>query len=173
MKDNERKHARGGGGARPIGAFTARTLDPIARARGFATTAILSDWPAVVGAELAAFTMPDRLVWPRRTEDAEEGNTQSTWRAEGAVLVLRVDGPRGIELQHRADQILDRINTYFGYRAVAQLRFLQAPVQREKRFPSDLPATEEVAPISGISDSGLSQALGKLAAGVKSPKQPV
>ena len=57
------------GGARAIGAFVERALDKAARARGFATTALLSDWPAIAGSELARYTMPDRIIWPRRRED--------------------------------------------------------------------------------------------------------
>lgn len=90
MDETERKAlARAAGGARPIGAYAARALDPSARARGFATTALLREWPAIVGAELAEFTMPDRLVWPRRREDAEEPSSQKGWRTEGAILVLK------------------------------------------------------------------------------------
>jgi len=75
--------------------------------------------------------MPDRLVWPRRREDAEEPSPKKSWRPEGAVLVLRVEGPRAIEVQHRSGPILERVNTYFGYRAVAEMRILQAPVDRK------------------------------------------
>ena len=105
---------------------------PIARARGFAITSLLSEWPAVVGEELASFTAPEKVVWPRRSEDGEAASPQSAWRTDGAILVLKVDGPRAIEVQHRAEQILERVNIYFGYRAVAQLRFLQAPLGKAK-----------------------------------------
>ena len=64
------------------------------------------------------------------------------WRAEGATLVLRVDGPRAIEVQHRSGKILDRVNTYFGYRAVAEMRILQAPVVRAGRPPPAPPALD-------------------------------
>ena len=103
----------------------------MARARGFATTALLSDWPSIVGAELARFTMPDKVVWPRHRDDADETNQQRGRRDEGAILVLRVDGPRAIEVQHRSGQILERVNRHFGYRAVAEMRILQAPVTRK------------------------------------------
>lgn len=162
MPDHEQKQRWAWGGARAIGAFATRMLDPVARARGFATTAILSEWPAVVGGDLAAFTVPDRLVWPRRAQDADEAPRQRGWRPDGATLVLRVDGPRAIEVQHRAEQILERVNTYFGYRAVSQLRFLQAPIHREQRAPSPPPAKAEVPPIAGIGDDGLSRALARL-----------
>ncbi len=137
MQDNERKAwQKGGSAAKAVGAYVARLLDPIARARGFAITSLLSEWPTVVGEELASFTAPDKLVWPRRTEDREATTPQSAWRNDGAILVLKVDGPRAIELQHRAEQILERVNMYFGYRAIAQLRCpAGAPAQGQGPSP--------------------------------------
>jgi len=166
MDDTERRAlARAASGARPIGAYAARALDPAARARGFATTALLSEWPAIVGAELAQFTMPDRVVWPKRREDGEEAGPQRGHRGEGAVLVLRVEGPRAIEVQHRSGQILERVNSYFGYRAIAEMRILQAPVTRKaSRAPSPVPPLDPDAlpPSADIEDRGLRAALLRL-----------
>src|SRR5262245_52275361 len=168
MPDNERKAwVKTARGARAIGCYVANMLDPIARARGFAVTSLLSEWPAVVGEELARFTAPDKVIWPRRSEDGETASPQSAWRAEGAILVLKVDGPRAIEVQHRAEQILERVNVYFGYRAIAQLRFLQAPLPNAR---SEAPAharAEEPIPDLGLADSGLARALGRLSAGIR------
>ena len=163
MDDTKRRAFAGG--ARPIGAYAARALDPAARARGFATTALLSEWPAIVGAELAQFTMPDRVVWPRRRDDSEEASLPQGRRGEGAVLVLRVEGPRAIEVQHRSGQILERVNSYFGYRAVAEMRILQAPVTRKaSRPPSPAPPLDPDAlpPSAAIEDRGLLAALLRL-----------
>jgi hypothetical protein len=166
MDQNERRAlARGASGARPIGVYAARALDPSARARGFATTALLSEWPAIVGAELARFTMPDRVAWPRRREDGKERSPQRGWRGEGAILVLRVEGPRAIEVQHRSGQILERVNSYFGYRAIAEMRILQAPVTRApSRSPAPPPPVDtDVLPASAsIEDQGLRSALSRL-----------
>jgi hypothetical protein len=166
MDDSERRAwVRNSSWARPIGAYAARALDPAARARGFATTALLSEWPALVGAELAEFTMPDRVVWPKRREDAEDTGPPSGRRAEGAVLMLRVEGPRAIEVQHRSGQILERVNAYFGYRAVAEMRILQAPVTRKTpRSAAPAPPIDPGAlpPVAEIKDSGLRAALLRL-----------
>jgi len=166
MDDTERRAlARSAGWARPIGAYAARALDPTARARGFATTAILSEWPAIVGAELAQFTMPDKVVWPKRRGDAEEASPQRGRRGEGAILVLRVEGPRAIEVQHRSGQILERVNSYFGYRAVAEMRILQAPVTRKAvRSPASAPPIDPntLTPSAAIEDRGLRAALLRL-----------
>jgi len=157
-------------GARAIGSYVAKALDPAARARGFATTALLSDWPAIVGGELAKFTMPDRVVWPRRREELETGTKQRGHRAEGATLVLRIEGPRAIEVQHRSGQILERVNAYFGYRAVTEMRFLQAPIARAAKRTK--PQKEPLAAYSlpkeaGIEQEDLARALTRLGAGAK------
>ncbi len=166
MNDAQRKSfARSAVWARPIGAYAAGALDPAARARGFATTAILSEWPAIVGAELAKFTMPDKLVWPRRRDDAENATPPKGRRDEGAILVLRVEGPRAIEVQHRSGQILERVNSYFGYRAVAEMRILQAPVTRKAARPvvAAPPIDPDALPPSAtIDDKGLRAALLRL-----------
>ena len=166
MDERERTSlARAAAAARPIGAFSAHALDPAARARGFATAALLADWPAIVGAELARFTMPDRVVWPRHRDDDGESVRHQGRREDGAVLILRVDGPRAIEVQHRSRQILERVNGHFGYRAVAEMRILQAPVARKQAAAPPLEPIEPGAlPASAaIEDGGLREALKRLA----------
>ncbi len=162
---NGKRRAWGAWTARPIGAFTARTLDRAAHGRGFATPALLSQWQAIVGADLAQFTMPDRVVWPRRMDDPDKTEARRGRRDEGAVLILRVDGPRAIEVQHRSGQILERVNSHFGYRAVAEMRILQAPVRRKpKRAPKPprpIDASALAAPAE-IEDRGLRAALTRL-----------
>jgi len=158
------------GGARAIGAYVAKALDPAARARGFATTALLSDWPAIAGHELARFTMPDRVIWPRRHDEGVEAPIRGH-RSNGATLVLRVEGPRAIEVQHRSAQILERVNAYFGYRAITEMRFLQGPIGRTA---APRPAPKPPLPAyalpksAGIQHKGLARALARLGAGAKS-----
>jgi len=169
MTQNKRK-AFGKSGPRAIGSFVAKALDPAARARGFATTALLSDWPAIVGRELAQFTMPDRVLWPRRRDEEDGDKPKKGHRADGATLVLRIEGPRAIEVQHRAGQILERVNSYFGYRAVTEMRFLQAPIARAQRpeaKKAPLP-TYTLPKSAGIEDAGLRRALSRLGAGARS-----
>lgn len=162
--------ARAAATARPIGAYAQRALDPAARARGFATTAILSEWNAIVGSELAQFTAPDRVVWPRRREEREQPDAPRGRRDEGAVLVLRVDGPRSIEVQHRSGQILERVNAYFGYRAVIEMRILQAPVRgRPVRAPCVQPPLDPgvLGQSAAIRDEALRAALLRLGTAAK------
>ena len=89
----------------------------------------------------------------------------------GATLVLRVDGARALDVQYKAGQIIERINAYFGYAAVAQLRIVQAPIGAG---PSAIPpvASKPAEPltqeVAHIADPGLRDALARLGANVQS-----
>ena len=63
--------------------------------------------------------MPLKLAFPRGE------------RRDG-TLILRVRGSFAIELQHMAPQLLERINGYLGYGAVARLKFEQGRLPRPK-----------------------------------------
>ena len=110
--------------------------------------------------------MPDRVVWPHHRDDDGETVRYQGRREEGAILILRVDGPRAIEVQHRSRQILERVNGHFGYRAVAEMRILQAPVARK---PAPAAVAQPIEPgalpsSAAIEDGGLREALKRLAA---------
>ena len=69
-----------------------------------------------------------------------------------------------------ARQIIERVNAYFGYAAVAELRIGQAPLDRAGRRPhsprrtAPPPLRQEVA---HIQDGALREALARLGAGIK------
>jgi len=94
---------------------------------------LLTEWRTIVGHELAEYSIPERLKWPRNV-DAYTDTPAGEKGRPGATLVLRVDGPRAIDLQFQSGQIIERINTYFGYQAVTGLRFIQAPVEARNRY---------------------------------------
>jgi hypothetical protein len=158
-------------GLKSIGGFAATSLEPAARARGFTTMALLEQWDSIVGASTARFTKPDRLIWPRPPREAPEDEPkQARKRPEGATLVLRVDGPRSIEVQYKAQQIMERVNSFFGYRAVVEMRIKQAPVGRLTRPKPQppLPPDPSVLPEeASIEDGPLRDALVRLGTAAK------
>lgn len=127
---------RGRSSARALGTFVPKLAGKSFEKYGFSIVMLLTEWRAIVGAELAEFSIPERLKWPRNV-DAYADTPAGERRRPGATLVLRVDGPRAIDLQYQSAQILERINAYFGYQAVTELRFVQAPV--ESRGKQSLP----------------------------------
>ena len=94
---------------------------------GFSTATLLTDWSTIVGDQVAGYAVPERIKWPRGAGASDDAEPEARGRS-GAVLVLRVDPARALDVEYKGQQILERINAYFGYRAVAELRLLQAPI---------------------------------------------
>lgn len=105
-----------GRGPRPLAAMVADITRPVFGSRGFADGAIVKDWPIIVGAHLGARSVPEKITYP----SAEH---------RGGTLRLRVDsGGLAIELQHLEPVVIERINGYFGYQAIARLALVNGPV---------------------------------------------
>ena len=66
-------------------------------------------------------------------------NTES----EPGTLLLRVEGPTAVEIQHLGGVILERVNRFFGWQAVGQLALRQAPLRRAAQ--PKLPAVDSAA----------------------------
>jgi hypothetical protein len=102
------------------------------------------------------------MQWPR-APDGEQ--------PEPGTLMLRVEGPAAIEIQHLAPQILERVNRFFGFAAVGRLTLRQAPLARRQRRKAATPDPEAVKRMAeslpGIEDESLKDALARLGASVK------
>lgn len=128
--------------------------------RGLGEAQLVAEWRAVVGEELAAETLPMRLSFV-------QGGRRN------GVLKLRVTSAAALAVQHREPQILERINSFFGYGAVARLALVQGPlpdrVRTRLRVPRALTAAERASlsrRISQVSDPGLKSALERLGAAI-------
>jgi hypothetical protein len=159
-------------GVKAVGSFIPRLTRKAFEKYGFSAATLITDWPAIAGRELAACTAPERLKWPRRVERSEDETDAADSGRPGATLVLRVDPAQALDVQYNARQIIERINAYFGYAAVAELRILQAPVaplrqDRASHRPAPTALTQEVA---GVADAALRDALGRLGAGIRAQR---
>ena len=118
--------------ARPLAEFLDVCLSPSLAAQGFATSDIIMAWPDIVGDRLAAFTQPLKIEWKRKGPHADPET-----RPDPATLVIRVESAFALELQHLAPTVIDRVNTYYGWRCIGKLVLKQGPVRRvEKKRPT-------------------------------------
>lgn len=164
--------------AKSVGAFVPGLTRKSFEKYGFSTATLLTDWTVIAGRELAAFTLPERLKWPRNVDAYSDVDAGARGRP-GATLILRVDGPRAIEIQYQTAQIMERINAHFGYRAVAEIRFIQAPLPKRHRTAAESEikpaATGATAPDSdglpAVADPALAAALARLKANMAREKQ--
>ncbi len=112
-----RASGRGGGPralAQPLGKVTREVFGR----RGLADGAILNDWPQIAGDHLAGHSLPEKVSFPRGSR-------------AGGTLCLTVDnGSLATELMHLAPLLIERINGYFGFCAVAKLKITQGPLPK-------------------------------------------
>jgi hypothetical protein len=149
--------------ARSLADLSASVLADAFKKQGFASTELITRWADIAGSEIAAHCEPIRLQW-RRMPDGEP--------SEPATLVLRVEGPAAVEIQHMSNVLLERINRFFGWHAVGRIALRQAPLAQRpaRRSPpkTDSDVIETVASTLGaVEDEGLRQALARLGAAVK------
>jgi hypothetical protein len=145
-------------GPRSLAAPLAKVTRPIMRRRGLASAHVVSKWGEIMGPQMAAQSIPQRYVPDRQG---------------GGTLHVRVGGGWATEFQHLEPQIIERINTFFGYRAVSRLVLKQGPVpQREKRLRNVEIADDGAAPPVAVDDEALRAALQRLGRAVRNrPKR--
>jgi hypothetical protein len=161
--------------ARPLADYVLRELDPLVAARGFGEASLLLCWREIVGARIARICAPASLQWPprARTKPAEPPGAKRRERTprEPATLVLRVDPGFGLELQHLAPTIIDRVNAHLGWRCVARLSLRQeelAPASPARPSPGRPPKADAAAraraaeAVEGVAEEALRAALIRL-----------
>ena len=147
--------------AKPLRDLLNKLIGDAFTRQGFASAELVTRWDDIVGHEIAAYSEPIKLQWPRRA-DGEGG--------EAGTLVLRVEGPAAIEIHHLAALICERVNRFLGWRAVERLALRQAPLRRRQTTAArtmEPAATGGIAEkLSDIKDEELREALARLGAAV-------
>ena len=129
---------------------------------GFAHGDLVAQWAAIAGDDVAAKCSPLRMAWPK-------GRDRQKRQAEGATLTVRADQGAGLALSYQTTAIVERINAYFGYHAVANLKI----VQRDRTVRHQAPASGITGPtpdivnivrqkIDRLQDKELKEALARL-----------
>ena len=149
--------------AKPLSVLLSDVFSDAYAKQGFAARELVTRWEEIAGPKIARHSEPLKMQWPRPVE----GQPQ-----EPATLVLRVEGPMALEIQHESDVLLQRVNRFFGWSAVGRLALRQAPLSRRERprAPSapDPKAIAKVAEtLSAIEDEELRAALARLGASIK------
>jgi hypothetical protein len=149
--------------AKPLSVLLGGAINELFARQGFASRELVTRWAEIAGPEIAMHAQPLKIQWPRPVEGQPP---------EPATLVLRVEGPMALEIQHTSDVILGRVNRFFGWNAVGRLALRQAPLSRPaRRIRRKGPDASEVANVAGtleaVEDESLRTALARLGASIK------
>ena len=126
---------------------------------GFVQSSIVSRWREIVGERYAGVSSPESIRFP-------------VGRKSDGVLTLVVEGAHAPMMQHVSPVIVERVNRFFGYSAVARVTFKQGVVQLAKAKSRVAPPSLRPIPadlgdsLREIADPELRQVLEALARGV-------
>jgi hypothetical protein len=147
-------------------------LDPVLAKRAGINTLLLGSWDEIAGEDFADCTRPEKIAWPRRaSEMTGEGGYQP------GVLTIACEGARALFLTHAQGELIQRINGFFGFPAINQMRIVQKPVAAPpKPYSKPRPLTGERARhletlIDGIENDALKAALTRLGTAVLAPRK--
>ncbi|MDI7861399.1 DUF721 domain-containing protein [Rhizobiaceae bacterium n13] len=153
-------------GATQIAALANGMIDPLLAKRAGINTALLGSWDAIVGEDFADCTRPEKIAWPRREHTADGGGY-----APG-LLTIACEGARALFLSHAQGELIQRINGFFGFHAVSQIRIVQKPVSQAFRHPRKPPPLKGEAArrletmMEGIESDQLRRAIERLGTAV-------
>jgi hypothetical protein len=104
-----------GGEARAVSDLMPEIGRAAFRRFGFVQSSVVSRWDEIVGARYAAVSAPESIRFP-------------VGKKSDGTLELTVEGAHATMIQHVLPEIVERVNRFFGYGAVARVKVRQGTV---------------------------------------------
>lgn len=139
-KQIETETPRRSSGLVSFGVDVRKLLEPLLGRKGLLQADVISHWQDILGTELASGVTPFSISFSKAKE--------------GAVLTVKAfSGAYAVEFTARKEQIRERLNSYFGYPAIGDIRIQQggtftppAPIKEKPVFSPQ--KTEEIQRIA-------------------------
>lgn len=163
-----KRHSSTRGFARASGLMKDR-ISRASESRGFAQSRVLTHWPEIVGDQIASIARPVEISYARQ--------------GFGATLTVLTTGAQAPMLEMQKEQLRARVNSVYGYNAIARIRITQTaatgfaegkasfehrPKPETKPAPHPDVVRQAVQTASPVKDQGLRMALETLATNVLS-----
>lgn len=141
-------------------------VEALAGKKGFAEADVLLKWPEIVGEAHKRICQPQAVRF--------SGN-----RSIGATLVVETTSARAAEVDHLSPVLIERINQFYGYRAISRIKVVQTGMpgfaEGQAAFDGPAPAERIIDPAieseaaemtRDIENEGLRKALTRMGANV-------
>lgn len=153
---------RSGRGARAVAELVPAVGDKAFRRFGFAQNAVVARWAEIVGEQYARYSSPESIGFP-------------AGKKAGGTLRVVVTGSFAPMLKHVEPQVIERVNRFFGYAAVARLalRHGDLPTVQRRAVPVERPLAAEIeTTLRAIADPDLRASLESLARALSATTGP-
>ena len=150
---------RYGKGFRHASETVRKQLDQVVGKKGFAESEVLLRWPEIAGEALAQTCRPVKVHYGAN-------------RNLGATLIVQTDSGRAPEVNHLAPKIIERMNRFYGYRAINRMKVTQS-TGYGSAAPRATGFAEAQTPFSGLASDGppkIRRDASELASGIENPE---
>lgn len=121
--------------AKPLSDYATKLLDPILQKRTGLDIDLFAIWAELAGDEYRECSRPHKLIWPKIKKD----------EFQPATLVVACVIGYGLFLQHDSQNLLNRINAYFGYSAIGKIKIIDDIATNQPKQKKRLPELNEQA----------------------------
>ena len=134
-------------GLRPFSSSIPKTLKKHLRKGGYNYSNIIDNWTKMVGKEIADACYP---ITVKMGKEMREG-----------TLVLNVIHGKELEVEYKKNEIMDKINSFFGYKCISNvvLKIVQDTVKPKKNFPKIKDFSKIEDKMSKVNDDTLKSSL--------------
>ena len=130
---------------------------------GFVQASVVGRWKEMVGERYGQVSLPESIRFP-------------AGRKSGGTLTLLVEGAHAPLIQHLGPLIIERVNRFFGYEAIAKVVFRQGRLPATgpvRRRPEPAPLTRELGEgLRAVADPELRTCLEALAGHIAATTGP-
>jgi len=111
-------------GLRPFGNTLPRGIKGILKKSGYNYSEIISKWNLLVGKDISNCCYPKSI---RMTRDDKSG-----------ILILSVERGNEITVEYSKNEIINKINSYFGYKLINEIKLQTFNSADKKKIPENL-----------------------------------
>ena len=137
-------------GLRPFSSSIPKTLRKHLKKGGYNFSNIVDNWTKIVSEKISDACFPIKVKMGKEMKDG--------------VLVLNVIHGREMEIEYKKNEIMDKINSFFGYNCISnvKLKIVSNKINKKKLFPKiqNLEKIEEKMKI--VKDNQLKRSLNNL-----------
>ena len=112
-----------------IGSFLPQLIQPVFKKGNALQAKIFLDWQYIVGEPYSAICWPDKIQFPQSKKD------------NAVLYVMTYSGGSALQMSYVERMMLDKINTYFGFKAIHKIVFLQ-------QLPAEHPSNQSIETIN-------------------------
>ena len=111
-------------GLRSFGATLPRGVKSILKKNGYNYSEIISKWSILVGKEISSYAYPKSIKMKKRDSNG--------------TLILQVKRGDEIQIEYSKKEIIDKINSYFGYKLIDEIKLQSFSDKNQKKKKSDV-----------------------------------